>query len=432
MTYPTYFATYAVMSMEAGSNPFWHAILLTSEQPSATSPIKVTDAVGFYSKSPSTTTNPFLKTLKNILGFSFDLQYGNGQIKQEKMRYLEGLGLYGISFNIDNAKYNGLQTAYTNAKMDNKRKFHVTMKWTKTGFNTQESYTCKTLALDLLLNTNIIDDVQYKKIIGGQFQYAFPLYSGIKLPQIQLVSTGEPETHLSKRTMKTHYSRSWENNNSLFWAITPPKYGENISPNVLEQNLQIKMILSRARKLEISLLNKISSVHNKPNNKDWLIDLNTQLKQIRAIFEKFSLNNLQPKDLTEAQSTLNVASMTLTPKQVNYSFLIRAYKNTSLRHALLGFMTILISSIILIGPVGIISTLGLTLFTGYQLFQYYKTEQANALVRADYKKFHNIEPEKRALIPISMLSQTTVASPSSNDEIITSSSELLSSIGSPN
>lgn len=432
MNYPTYFATYAVMSMEAGSNPFWHAILLTSEQPTANSPIKVTDAFGFYSKSPSTTTNPFLKTLKNTLGFSFDLQYGNGQIKQERMRYLEGLGLYGISFNIDNTKYNSLQTAYTNEKIANKNKFHVTMKWTKTGFNTQDSYTCKTFALKLLLNTNIIDDDQYKKILGGQFQYAFPLYCGIKLPQIPLVSTGEPEAHPSKRTKKIHYSRSWENKNSLFWAMTPPKYGENIAPSVLEQNLQITTILNRARKLETLLLNKISSMQNIQNTEASLVDLNTQLKQIRAIFEKFSLNNLQPQDLAEAQSTLNVASMTLTPKQLNYSFLFRAYKNTSLRYALLGLMTILISSIIPIGTVGIISTLGFTLFTGYQLFQFYKTEQANALMRADYKKFYRIEHDKNALIPINTLSQTAVAPASSNDEIITRSSEFLSSIGSPN
>ena len=330
----TYFVTYAVMSTEAGANPFWHAILLFSEQPTPASPIQVMDALGFYSESPSSSTNPIIRGLKHILGFKIDLQDGHGHLKKEEMRYLDGLGLYGISFNISQLKYNKIKKACHDAmsaedvaiKQLNQRlfdegrvanahtrymeekalaesegrpsrlkPFHVTMRLTWSGFNTQESYTCKARALDFLLDSAIINQEIYNKITGGQTAHAFPRCSSLRLPLIQLVSTGEPEAQPSKRTGKMYYNRSWKHSNPLCWASTPRTLEDNVPSSEIKkrdsQDLERKNILLQTRKIELELLKKISTYDEKQKYNPHLIKLIIQLKRIQTIFLKFSANN---------------------------------------------------------------------------------------------------------------------------------------------
>lgn len=276
-TYPKYFVTYTVMNKEAEANLFGHASLIMSVQQSVVAPIEVIDAVGFYSsvKEPST-QDRIIRSLKKWLGFRMDLQAVHGHIEHEQLRFLDGPGIQGISFQTSEEKFNQLVRAYTNAiineeitsKKRNKQikvdpmlggtlaqnahvrnvlenaqamqedrdplfnDFHVTAQWSrnirKPGLTTENSYTCKTRALAFLHDAGIINDDIRKKIYGGQFKFAFPRFSGLPLTPIQLVSTGElqpfviPAQKQKKKSesLKTVYSRAW--NCCLITMPNPP------------------------------------------------------------------------------------------------------------------------------------------------------------------------------------------------------------------
>lgn len=116
MSYPKYIVTYTVMTEEAGANPFWHASVLMSEQTDENAPIEVKHAFGFYSTYPSSTTNPIIKFLKNLLGFKIDLQDSHGHLENEKLRYLDAQGLRGISIEVSEDKYTVLLESFQNAR----------------------------------------------------------------------------------------------------------------------------------------------------------------------------------------------------------------------------------------------------------------------------------------------------------------------------
>lgn len=277
-TYPKYFVTYTVMDKEAEANLFGHASLIMSMQRSSTSPIEVVDAIGFYSNVRETSTQDrIVRFLKNLLGFRMDLQDVHGHIEHEKLRFLDGPGIHGVSFQTTEAQFNHLKTAYTEAivneeKTSKKRNkqihkdpilggtlprngytrnlienaqatqehrdplfnnFHVTAKWSwnikKPGFTTENSYTCKTRALAFLHDAGIIDDKVREKIYGGHFKFAFPRFSGLPLTPIQFVSTGElqpfviqdekkSKKHSKTKPLKTVYSRAW-----AYCLITMPE-----------------------------------------------------------------------------------------------------------------------------------------------------------------------------------------------------------------
>lgn len=106
-----YFVTYCAMDTETGNSPFWHAALLLSKQESETSPIIVDDAVGYYSQ-PSSTKNYFVRGLKWLLGLSMDLQNTHGVLLKEQIRYIDGNGLHGVTFEVTVDKFNHLKALY--------------------------------------------------------------------------------------------------------------------------------------------------------------------------------------------------------------------------------------------------------------------------------------------------------------------------------
>jgi len=279
--YPKYFVTYAVTNKEAESNIFGHASLIMSEQKSKAKPIEVIDAIGFYSNvKESSTQDRVIQTLKKWLGFKMDLQSVHGHIEHEQLRFLDGPGIEGITFETEKNKFAQLIELYTKAISDEEttikernkqietdpifggtlpenahsrkllenalakqedrepllKNFHVTMKFNwnirKFGYTTENSYTCKTRALAFLHDTKIINDDIRSKIYGGQFKFAFPRFSELPLTPIQLVSTGElkafeiPDGKKSQKQkkntelLKTVYSRAW--NCCLITMDNPP------------------------------------------------------------------------------------------------------------------------------------------------------------------------------------------------------------------
>ena len=435
-----FWVSYCVMTEEAGASPFWHAFTLLSEQTNVDAPIEVKNSFGFYSEvendpDKNSTTNPIIKGLKHILGFKMALQDVHGHIQKEEIRYLDGLGLRGISFKVTATQYHQLEQAYDD-KMDKEKKaiersnlslnqkgivpnsytrlveelalakkekrapdlelFHVTMSYS---LNTELSSTCKTHALQLLLDIGIINEKEHRELLGGETAYAFPRYSGLELHPIQLVSTGEPQAHASRRTSNMHYSRSFEYN-QLFWTHPPQVLGETLSQNEIRrrknQQIMITNILSHLRAMEDSLRHAIAAFEKTQKDDTHLHDLEIQRDRIRDAFEFFPANACEQdeetlaRNMLHAETRLNIAKMTLIADKVNYSFILRAYESIALRYALLSLVLLIVASTILTGTVGIVASIGAALGCAYNLFDYAVTEVNEDAMRRDYRNFHNI------------------------------------------
>lgn len=433
MTYPQYIVTYVVMTEEAGANPFWHASILMSEQQDAHAPIEVKDAFGFYSTYPSSTTNPVIHTLKTWLGFKIDLQDSHGHLEKEKIRFLDGQGLQGISFKVDKMKYDGLYTAYHRAKrleteavdeynalltLENKPvnghyrwlkeleqtqqhqreprlyPFHIdwSFSWNprEFGFRTDMSYTCKNRALDLLHATNIITNDIHKQISGGRATRAFPRASDLTLAPIQLISTG------ARKKEKKHWNRAWENQNRLFWAQNPQLISDTPTTTDALKNQNhyhlIKNMLARINEMECLLHKQVAEYQAQSQRDEYYRESCFQLEQLQKLRKRFIATGYNQTDralnrnLYFAEKILNIARMSLTPEKANYSFLTYVLENAAFRSALIGLLILIATANLLTGPIGLLVSTGVGLFVEYHLYQSIIENNRFRTMQSDYMR----------------------------------------------
>ena len=432
-----YIVSYCVEDREAGANPFWHGLLLLSTQASETAPITVDDAVGFYSQ-PSTTKNPVIGGLKNMLGFPIDLQGGHGILKKELLRELDGNGLHGISFEVTEQKYAALKGLYSqkmkleaaaidelNAELIKREEapnnynryilelqkaateqreprltpFHITMDVSWEGFDSSASHACKNMALSLLQETGIINEATRDHIEGGKATYAFPRYSGVSLKPLRLVSTGKPKPEESKTKQHvTYYNRMW-GVNPLYWATSPQFYQtadtqeDTVKAKATQKQYQlIKDILTRIRAMENTLLKKIRKLE--PAFIKDRLALTKQLHRVQALYEDFSMasENQHPyclkAKLHHAETTLNVAIMSLTPEKMDYSFLLRVYVSVAARNVMLSLVCMLTAWLLLTGTLSAVLITTTAAYAGHQLYGFFKSELRYAELHADYAAFN--------------------------------------------
>lgn len=418
MSVPKYYVTYCVMDMDAGSSPFGHSCLIFSKQETENGAIEAIDSIGFYSQ-PSTTTNPIIKTLKNLLGFPIDLQDGHGVLIQESMRFLNSNGLKGISFPITEQQFIRLRANYRQL-MDDEQKaikelneeltsrnhpangytrhlaekekakteqrpsrlkpFHVIMELNGHGFDSSNSYTCKDRALDILEENGVITNSHRKKIVSSKAEQAFPRFSSLYLPPIRLISTGEPQKYTSKKG-EVYHNHVW-NNNGLFWATHPQdEFGS-------DEYQALKSILNRIAAMERSLHQIIDRPNNTADNKEYLHQLTIQLKRVQNLAYLFNnahdnQNQLIKKIIT-ANKVLHIAGLTLEPEPINSNFLFRAYNSVAVQNALVGLLAILLSAALTLValPIGIALTAVSTVATARQLYGFYQEEKELSKVKA--------------------------------------------------
>ena len=437
-----YLVTYCVMDGETGTNPFWHAALLLSKQESENAPITVNDAVGYYSQ-PSSTTNYAVRGLKWLLGLDMDLQNTHGILKKESMRYIDGNGLHGVTFEVSETQFNRLQTLYTQnmaseesaimelneqlranrqpltgpnrfaaekarvaASADTStpieprlRPFHIAMTINSNGLDTRESYTCKNHALSLLLKTEIIDNVTHDAMIGGPSKHAFPRF-GVDFQPFRLVSDGEPEQTPSN-TGKYFFNRTWANRNTLHWASPPYIYGSPLpKPKLAAEQDQLKIvknILTRTRKVEILLRQKIREL---PEGDYCTAELQIQLGRVSALYSQFRVEGEKPslselsQKAVEAEKTLNVATLSITPERVDYSFMLRASNSLAVRNGLIALMiAMVIAATFISTPVGAVLATTATLYGAHQAYNFFREDRAFIKMRADYRAYHGKKPE---------------------------------------
>ncbi|MFJ1267972.1 hypothetical protein ACD661_05285 [Legionella lytica] len=409
MSFPKFYVTYGVMDTDAGASPLGHSLLLFSKQNQKDSPVEVVDSIGFYSQ-PSTTKDPIIKSLKSFLGFNIDLQDGHGVLQQELQRYLNGKGLRGISFLVNETQFTLLQNNYKermreeqeaiaelNAELSAKgspangytrylaekeraqaeqrsprlHPFHVTMKTTLKGFNSSASYTCKNRALDFLSDAGIIDVALRKELEGGHAQQAFPRFHDLALPPIPLVTTGEPEEHHSSKGQIFH-NPTWAKNR-LFWATTPEEPGKTGT----QDYRKLRATLDKIAKTTSELYQMIDRPERLNENE--LHQLKFQLKQVQklsCLFIKPQLNHgatLQ-EHVLKAEKVLHAANLTLEHHHINASFLLSVYASLKAPHSIVGLLTMLLSAaIFFVAPTAGLALGALSgIATGLSLYGFYK------------------------------------------------------------
>lgn len=429
-----YFVTYCVMDGDTGSNIFWHACLILSQQEALNEPVSVIDSVGFYSDL-STTTNPIVKGLKNLFGCKFNLQDCHGFLKQEEMRYLDSNGLHGISFETTKDNMDALIALYKEnmaleqaaiCELDHElieqgepansftryvrekakatleerssrlQPFHLTLSINRQGFDSTASNTCKTYALQLLLQTRIIDQSIHENLLGGAGKYALPRYSGVPIIPLRLISTGEPEIHESRKTKAIFYNRTW-GKNSLFWAsslhIYEPTSTDTSLKIKLEQHQAIKDMLTRIQKTEVCLRHKIRALENQPEELDYQTSLKEQLQRVLTLYDLFktSYENQWPHVLAEkllrADRVLNIAQISLKPDMINHSFMIRAFGSLSGMSGVVSVLILIMLCLCFDAPIDSLVIAGLGIFAGHHMVKFAKEEAVYAKMHDDYSTY---------------------------------------------
>ncbi len=434
MSFPKYYVTYCVMDTEAGANPFGHSCLIFSQQENETSAVEVMDSVGFYSQ-PSTTTNPFLKGLKHVLGLNVDLQDGHGILKQEAIRNLDGNGLHGISFvvtpeqfaktredyhqmmkteaevinelNLELSRQGIVQNGHTRyiaekakaaaeGRMPRLKPFHFTMKLTMNGLDSSDSYTCKDHSLELLTRNHIIPEEIRNQLISNRATTAFPRFSSLSLPPIRLISTGEPQKTVSRNTGNIYYNREW-GTNSLFWGSSIlATEQEALAENRIDETYDLLTeIMHRIRRMERLLRHRIEEIEEEPEpNTEHIYQLNIQLKRVENLsflFKNTHENQISAslkEKLLKADQVLNMAYVSMNPDKINYSFLLKAYESIMFQDAIVGLLAMAISAAaaLLLAPplVGVGFFVVSTAFTALKLHGFYKEEVKFDQVYKDY------------------------------------------------
>ncbi len=444
MSNPKYYATYCLMDdAEGGSNPFWHAFLIVSKQEDTQQPIEVKEAIGFYSQ-PNTDTNPLVRGIKYMADLQIDLSGGHGELRKEKMRHIDSNGIHGLSFNISAEQFNALLVLFEKRITAEKaaiqdanayylkhgiepngqnrllrerelagdtyseprlKPFDITLSINTKGIDSSNSHDCKNYALEFLRETDIITEENYKKILGNSFIHGLPRFNGVSIHPLRLVSTGEPHLYNAPTAKFSKYSRSWEDKNQLFWA-TSLIFMDSAKSDILANNIQqkkIKKVLTDARQLETQLLHRIQeitvtparqqSISNVDNFGQRMVILQRQLARVQSIYEMF--NNADENKITSklkqklyrAEIIFNVATLSLEPKKVDYSFVFRAYQAISMRHALLGLLGLILASTFITTPVGAVVATTAALYASNQIYKFFKEDLKFIKMRADYNYF---------------------------------------------
>jgi len=455
MSNPKYYATYCLMDdAEAGSNPFWHAFIIVSKQEDSKQPIEVKEAVGFYSQ-PNTDTNPLVKGIKYMIDLEIDLSGGHGELRREKMRHIDGNGIHGLTFDISEEKFNHLLKLFeermaaekaaiqetndyyrrygiepngqnrliiekswadTDGREPRLKPFDINIELTTKGLDSKKSHDCKNYALEFLFETKIIDEETRDKILGNDFMHGLPRFNGLSTNPLRLVSTGEPYSY-SPTSELTKYSRSWENKNKLFWATLPIFINSSKAEvtKINRQQMTIKKVLTQARALEAKLLHKINDIEVKTSKRQNTrnvegfdqrkVVLERQLERVQSIYELFknadenSVDSNLNRKLLEAENIFNVATLSLQPKKVDYSFMLRAYESISMRYALLSLLGLMVASSFITTPVGAAVAATAALFAGHKIYSFFKEDLKFIKMRYDYNYFFKQTENRSEILP---------------------------------
>lgn len=285
-----FFVTYGAMDHTI-ANPFWHAFIMLSYWPGEGAKIQVTNAWGFYA-APTTTPDSIWRSLKRKAGLDIDLQGNHGLLKIEELRYLDlGYGLRGLTFEISFEQFCTIKALckkilanqesaikemterlskgdsvpnskeiYEEEKRCAERErrpirlkpFEFKLCLDANGLSLNNSYSCKSMAIDILRQVDIED--KYLSMLTEQGgSTAIPRNSGY-LESIYLHSCGPVRQHVSQRTNKFTVFRTWDDKTvKLYWSL-PPQL-------VINASSAVDFLFSYSNQIEEKIKKLVKQIH---------------------------------------------------------------------------------------------------------------------------------------------------------------------------
>ncbi len=342
-----FFVTYCTMDSKL-ANPLWHACLIVSYWPGEGHKIGVKNAWGFYA-APMSKPGSVVGKLKKMVGLGFDFQGNHGVMKNEELRYLDlGYGLRGVTFEISLEQFLQLkkscnniiaveQQAIAEAKQnlasqgkepssyeiyqEEKRQacaqqrpprlkpFDLRLSLDPTwGVSLNASHTCKTTAIDLLAEIGIAQ-TELDKLTYENSSMALPRISG-RQEIFFLHSVGPRHKHVSERTGKVTFFRSWEDKQAnLYWSL-PPQMLVTESQKLLDMFMlpshtiePVKKILSQLQQVENIIANACLAQEHEADRQRLIKYINDLYNVFAVINSAWDENKLAEK-IVEANTFL--------------------------------------------------------------------------------------------------------------------------------
>ena len=256
------------MDPNVEANRFWHASLLLSQwDEKAGGRIEVLDNYGFYGLPATDDPNSWSGQLKRKLRLDTDFQGNHGWLRHEEYRFLDrGIGLHGVTFEIDADRFSLLQAkckqqcadqqqavddavAEHNLKPKTEKiriypfehhsadilkrelkksaeqnrparlfRFDLNVTLGLGGPSVATSHTCKSHIISLL--NGILDEKHIARLTENDKHPTIPKHSG-QMELISLHSEGPLCTHTKKNGEKIDFHDNYKDPIRLFWTMPP-------------------------------------------------------------------------------------------------------------------------------------------------------------------------------------------------------------------
>lgn len=306
-------------------NIFGHAFAAYSTTNGLGDKIKINGLWGFYAEATNTRI-PVITALKEkLFGLNIDISGNHGKFIEEEMRYYDlGYGLHGATFEISQAQSEALLTYMDSVFKDQKeaasngnkalkslgvsspssyqryrlelaraaqfdesprlKPFELNLKFSMWGPSFQDSYTCKSGAINIAKGAHLAE-THINRLTNDGKDFVFPRNSG---PYESLFwhSTGTRQKHISKRTGKTHYFRDFRHN-ELYWTLPPQEiidFNDKLSALCLYPKAQLascKSTISHLQRLEKIIVEADVNASDVPKKEAFI-------NKITSLYQQFS------------------------------------------------------------------------------------------------------------------------------------------------
>ncbi|WP_233586548.1 hypothetical protein [Legionella sp. km772] len=273
-----YAVTFCATDEKAESNPMWHACVLFSKIDEESNKLEVVDNWGFYGLPSTGAPDSLLRKLKLSLSMDVDLSGNHGKWRHEETRFLDrGEGLHGRTFELTEEQFLAFQkhfrtleqeenaaiteiAAFLNLKPKAKPRIYAyedhsplifaieKLKAKEEGRKSRlnpfglsigldlfpplphirNSDTCKSQALSALRSARteagepILSKTQVDELTAQGKHPSVPRFSGPKMEDLRLHSTGPLAEHTKKSGKKIHFRNNVGIDGvRLFWTLPP-------------------------------------------------------------------------------------------------------------------------------------------------------------------------------------------------------------------
>ncbi len=318
----------------------WHACVLLSRSDAETQKLEVVNTWGFYGV-PSIEDYSFTKTIKKSLGLEVAFSGSHGKWRHEDIRYLDrGKHLHGRTFELTEEQFLALEQHFINLekeeneaieeiasflqlkpKADHKiyayedygafifsiekakanasnreprlHSFELNFSLDWWGPHLRNAHTCKSEAIVALRNAHtntgsILNKGQIDELTVSGKHPSFPRFSGTKMEDIRLHSSGPLSTHTKKSGEKIYFRD--KDGVRVFWTLPP----QNID-FLTDSSQQLGIIKPEQRSKVINLITQLQSLewvlYNSSVEQHYKQDFTAKLVKVYEAFATIHIDN---------------------------------------------------------------------------------------------------------------------------------------------